>query len=205
MDTMGAASVGGAFRTLWNWEKPDYVAHLIRLDSECRRLRFHGAMSDERLARHADHVFSHDDVDVVGWFKDGVLRGAAEVAVFATASGREAEAAFAIEYAYRRNGVGRALMERAALHARNLGATDLHIATDRENRAMIGLARSCGATFEINDTEADGVLHNAPRTVFSIALETIEQEIGVAQWAYDTAGAWLGRQIDRIKRAAASL
>ncbi len=198
---MSEHSAGGAFRTLWEWEKPDYLAHLMRLDKECRRLRFHRAMSDRGLAIHADHVFESDKVHVIGWFKDGVLRGAAEVAIFETERGLEAEAAFAIESGWRRMGVGRLLMERAALHARNLGATTLHIATDHDNRAMIRLAEAAGTRFELRETDAEGVLHTEPRSVFSIALESLEEDIGVAHWAYDSVAAWLGRRFRRLRRA----
>lgn len=191
-------SAGGAFRTLWEWEKPEYIAHLLRLDRESRRQRFHRAMTDRHIADHADRAFADPNLHIIGWFKNGVLRGACEVAIYDTARGREAEAAFAIEAEHRMCGVGRALMERAALHARNLGATDLHITTDQDNRAMIGLARSCGAEVTIRDMEAEGVLHAKPRTVISVALETIEEDLGVAQWAWDSLRGWLSRRMRRL-------
>lgn len=176
-------STDGAYRTLWRWEGNDYLAHLRRLEPKCRRLRFHRSMSDDALELHAKRAFA-DNVHVVGWFLDGELRGAAEVAVYPTAKGPEAEAAFAVESAYRGRGVGGELMHRAALYARNRGARTLHIATERDNQAMLRLASRAGAEFEINSTEADGVVTSEPRTVFSLLLETAEEDIGVLSWAW---------------------
>lgn len=190
---------GGAYRSLWSWERDEYFEHLQRLDPAARRQRFHQTMSDDGVALHADHVFAAPGIHVIGWFKEGVLRGAAEVALFDTPRGQEAEAAFAVEAAWRRLGVGGGLMHRAALHARNQGAETLHIATDRDNRPMIRLAKSCGAAFEIDHTEADGVVRAAPRSLGSIALETLEEDAGVAAWAIDSVRAWAGRHWRRLR------
>lgn len=191
--------LGGAFRTLWTWEKPDYVAHLQRLDAHDRRMRFHRAMSDDALALHADRAFE-TEVHIIGWFVDGELRGAAEVAVFPGAAGPEAEAAFAVEAAYRGYGVGKELMHRAALYARNRNAANLHIATESENQPMMRLALRSGAEFTISSTDADGVLHQTPRTVYSLLLETLEEDTGFLRWCWDAALGWVKRRVYRAQR-----
>ncbi|MEO1328151.1 MAG: GNAT family N-acetyltransferase [Pseudomonadota bacterium] len=193
------AEPGGAFRSLWSWEADLYYEHLKRLGREDRRLRFHRAMSDDGLRLHVDRAFEHDKkpnglVHVIGWFLDAELRGAAEVAVYETPDGPEAEAAFAVEEDYRGQGVGRELMRRSALYARNRGAGVLHIATERDNRAMLKLAMGSGAVFEISAADADGVLRTEPRSVFSLLLETAEEDLGVAHWAWDRALGWLRRR-----------
>lgn len=192
---------GGAFRSLWRSEKQAYLAHLKRLDRTCRRLRFHRAMSDAALEAHAEAVFANPGARVIGWFRQGVLRGAAEVAVFAAPSGvnadlepeedREAEAAFAVETPYRRLGVGRELMHRATLFARNQQAKTLRIATERDNRPMVRLAMGSGVVFTIDDGEAEGILSPEPRTVFSLALELAEEEVGRAHWLWEQGWRWM--------------
>lgn len=199
---LSSGDAGGAYRSLWSWERDDYHQHLVRLDPTCRRKRFHRAMSDAGLALHADHVFAAPKIHVIGWFKDGVLRGAAEVALFDTPRGPEAEAAFAIEAEWRRVGVGRGLMHRAALHARNQGAQRLHIATDRDNRAMIRLAESCGVQFHVEDRDAEGVVRPQPRSLGSIALETLEEEAGVISWLFDAARTGVSQTWRRLWRRA---
>lgn len=184
---------GGAYRTLWPSERDDYADHLKRLSPACRRLRFHRAVSDDGLDAHAERVFAKS-LHVIGWFYRGVLRGAVEVAVFDGPDGTEAEAAFAVEAHNRGRGVGAELMHRAALYARNRGAETLHIATERDNIPMIRLAVSSGAQFRIHATEADGVLHQDARSVFSLLLETAEEEVGVLHWAWDRAMRWARRK-----------
>ncbi|MEL6978516.1 MAG: hypothetical protein AAGM38_07560 [Pseudomonadota bacterium] len=95
----------GVYRSLWSWEAAEYAAHLLRLDPAARRRRFHGAVSDDLLAEHAAHALASGDVRVIGWFKDGVLRGAVEIAFYDAPAGREAEAAFAVEQHDRGHGV----------------------------------------------------------------------------------------------------
>lgn len=188
---------GGAYRSLFAFEKAAYLAHLKRLSAQDRRLRFHRAMTDAALAAHVERLFSDQPFgrlrQVIGWFRDGVLRGAAEVQVYPIKPcGLEAEAAFAVETAHRRRGVGRELMQRAALFARNRGATRLHIATERTNRPMLRLAMRSGAEFEISGLDADGVLTSDPSSVFSVFLEAAEEETGRAQTAVEIAwGAWV--------------
>ena len=138
---------GGAYRSLWRWEGPAYAAHLKRLDQASRRRRFHGALCDETLERHAARALNARESRVIGWFKDGVLRGAVEIGLFRAEEGVEAEAAFAVEEAFRLSGVGSMLMERALLFARNRGARRVHIATENGNEAMIALAARAGARF----------------------------------------------------------
>ena len=191
--------LGGVFRPLGAGDKPAYLEHLLRLDQTSRRQRYHRVMSDAALEARTDQVFADREIHLIGWFKRGVLRGAAEVALFRTEQGREAEAAFAIEADYRRNGLGRALLRRAALHARNRGAARIHIATERENRAMLRLAMASGARFEVGAAEANGVLSTAPRTVFSLCLEWVEQEAGVIRWSWERAQARLARIAARLK------
>ncbi|MCI4665053.1 MAG: GNAT family N-acetyltransferase [Neomegalonema sp.] len=182
---MRLSTLFDASRTLWPSEKADYAAHLKRLEPDARRMRFHGPTSDEAIEKHVARVFANDNSLVIGWFAGGEVRAAAEVAVYETPNGTEAEAAFAVESSWRNRGVGRGLMHRAALYARNRGARRLHIATDANNGPMLRLAYNSGADFEIHDGDADGVLVEDPRSVFSICLETLEEEVGLIAWGWE--------------------
>ena len=174
----------GAYRTLWSWEAAEYADHLKRLDPTARRRRFHGCVSEQALEAHAARAVGDDTVRVIGWFKDGVLRGAVEIAMLDGQSEPEAEAAFTVEKSDRGHGVGHHLMERALLFARNRGAHKVHIATESENRAMIALAAGSGATLEASGQDVDGVLDAGDRTVFSIGLEAVEEEAGLLAWVW---------------------
>lgn len=193
----------GAYHTLWKSQEGEYAAHLRRLPSGDRRRRFHRTVSNVEATAHAAAVFANDRAEVVGWFQGGVLRGAAEV-VFFDVKDRdggvhvEAEAAFAVEPKWQGRGVGAGLMHRAALHARNAGATRLHIATETDNRAMLKVADQAGVVFEVEDRDAEGVLRAEPRSVASVCLQTLEEEVGLVAWGWELLVAWVRKLPRRV-------
>ena len=69
---------GSVIRKLWVNETDAYRDHLLRLDRDSRYRRFSGTVSDDFIARHAEHG-ERLGVVVHGFFLDGVLRGAAEL------------------------------------------------------------------------------------------------------------------------------
>ncbi len=178
----------GAYRQLRATEQKAYLRHLTRLDQTSIRQRFNRPMSDTGLAQHVERAFGSQGLVVIGWFKQGVLRGAAEIAVFRPnpdSGAPLAEAAFTVEPRYRRRGVGRQLMARATLIARNRRARTLLISTTWNNRAMLAMAASSGVRFTRGETEAEGRLATGRRTVYSVCLETMREEIGVLGWVWD--------------------
>lgn len=189
--------INGAFRTVWPWERATYVAHLLRLDLASRRSRFHGAVTESAIREHVDRAFD-SGIHVIGWYLEGAIRGAAEVALFEGETGLEAEAAFEVETAYRRLGAGAELMRRAALSARNREATALHISTEIDNTAMMRLATAYGAVFRFSDRDAEGVLRQKPRTTYSLALESWEEDNGLRRWRWGLAAARMRRMVGRF-------
>lgn len=193
---LGAVFLPGAYHTLWNSQEREYAEHLRRLPNADRRRRFHRHVSNIEATAHAASVFANQRAEVVGWFQGGVLRGAAEIVFFDAAGPNgeetvEAEAAFAVEPKWQGRGVGAGLMHRAALHARNAGAVRLHIATETDNRAMLHVADEAGVIFEVEDRDAEGVLRSEPRTVASICLQTLEEEVGLVAWGWELFVSWL--------------
>lgn len=189
--------INGAFRTVWPWERATYIAHLLRLDPTSRRARFHGAINEAAIRDHVDKAFG-GGTHVIGWFLEGAIRGAAEIALFKGEAGMEAEAAFEVETAYRRLGAGAELMRRAALSARNREATALHISTEIDNTAMMRLATAYGAVFRFSDRDAEGVLRQRPRTTYSLALESWEEDNGLRRWRWGMAAARMRRMVGRF-------
>lgn len=190
----------GAYRVLWPSERCAYLRHLGRLDRESRRQRFHRFMPDKALATHARRVFDDPNIRVIGWFYRGVLRGAAEVAIIPTTGEAVlAESAFAVEKEYRRRGVGAGLMRRAALAARNRRARSMVVSTTWQNRAMLRLAMASGARFETGMADAEGALATGKRSVYSLCLETVNEEVGLVAWSWDRIGLRLRRLIERLR------
>src|SRR5262249_59711429 len=140
---------GGMIRKLWISETDAYRDHLLRLDSESRRRRFSGAVSDEFIANHANSATGLNVV-VHGFFVDGTLRGAAELRRFGSMLVREGEAAFSIEQPWQSDGVGNVLLEWALLSARNRGIMSLQMHCLADNKRMQQLACNLDAELEFD-------------------------------------------------------
>lgn len=177
----------GAFRTLRAPDRADYAAHLLRLSPEDRRSRFHAAASDAQIVAHAARAIDGPG-HVIGWFWEGALRGAAELAL--SRDGAEAEAALEVESPFRGRGVGAALVELCALKAQNRGARRLVIHTTRSNVAMLRAARRNGASFEFDLGDAEGIIPREPPTLATHLREAAAEQAGLLNWARD---AWLRR------------
>jgi GNAT superfamily N-acetyltransferase len=178
----GRLSDSGAYRALWTFDRDDYAAHLKRLSPEDRRSRFQYAASDAQIDGHVEK-FLKGGGHVIGWFADGELRGAAEVALLG--DGSAAEAAFEIEPGWRGRGIGAELVNRALLWARNRGVKRLLIHTSRSNTAMLRAARRNGATFEFDLSDADGIIETRRASWRSHLREAVFEEQGLARWARD--------------------
>src|SRR2546423_4216838 len=134
----------GVIRKIWIDRIGPYHDHLLRLDTESRRNRFGGAVSDEFVENYTELSVGLDAV-THGFFIDGTLRGVAELRPLGKEFAQEAEAAFSIERPWQSHGVGSALLERTLLAARNRGIKLLHMACLANNSRMVDLAKKFDA------------------------------------------------------------
>ncbi|MGU3361322.1 N-acetyltransferase family protein [Methylobacterium sp. M6A4_1b] len=168
-------------RRLWPNDGPAVEAYFLRLDPETRASRFMGALSDAAAVAYARNAMGAEGL-MYGSFVEGTLRGLGELRPASApppgfALGTEAEAAFAVEKAFRRNGLGQALFGRIAAAARNRGVRDLHVRCLPWNRPMRGLAAKVGADLRITGGEADGALHLARPTPASLWQEGVTEAV----------------------------
>ncbi len=166
-------------RRLWPSDAAAVEAYFLRLDPETRANRFMGALSDAAALAYARRALTVDGV-VFGGFVGGTLRALGELRpAHAPPSryglGAEAEAAFAVERGYRRNGLGQALFRRIAGAARNRGVRDLRVRCLGRNRPMQNLALRVGADLRMVDGEAEGALHLARPTPASLWQESVTE------------------------------
>jgi GNAT superfamily N-acetyltransferase len=181
---MSFTETTGWFRRLWHGDEEALLAHYRRLSPGDLRLRFLHAVSDDFLAGQARRL-RDIGYSVTGWFRDGVLRGVAEVAV----AGRVAEAAFSVEAPWRDLGVGRGLMRRALRRARQAGCRSLVVLTAWDNGPMIRLARGFGARLSSTDGEVTGELvparPNWRASWAELSFELVDDRIGLLAAAWD--------------------
>ena len=149
---------GGQLHRLWPSDLDAFRDHLLRLDQQSRFDRFAMAASDDFLRAYAARCFGIDDV-IIGFFVDGVLRGAGELRPVAPgAHDASAEAAFSVEVGWRRQGAGTELMERIVQAARNRNADTLYMSCLARNEAMQRLAKKFTADLQFDDDALTGKL-----------------------------------------------
>ncbi|KAB1075816.1 GNAT family N-acetyltransferase [Methylobacterium planeticum] len=171
-------------RRLWPSDRAVILDYFLRLDPETRANRFMGTVSEAGVRAYAKSAITADGL-IFGAFVDGVLRGLGELRPAGprppgTLRGRmrlgpEAEAAFAVEREFRRNGLGAALFARITDAARNRGVSDLHVRCLSRNGPMRGLAAKLGANLRLLGSETEGALHLARPTPFSLWHESIAE------------------------------
>lgn len=166
-------------RTLLPSDLPALRELLLRLGPDDRRRRFGVATSDSGIAAHVAAVAEAGrDAHVVGAFEDGALVGAAELwfdgdPARDSTSGPlqpDCEIAVVVDTARRGQGIGKRLLERAVLVARNRWARRLHMTCLLENRRMQQLARqfSRELRFEDGSAEADVALpYPSPQSLWA--------------------------------------
>ena len=148
----------GYVRTLSQQEElPLLREHLLRLDGESRRDRFHGFMDDSFIERYAAKC-AEDGTVIIAYFEDGVVRGAAELHPPGQSEDSVPEIAFSVEARVRRHGVGSFLFTKLIAEARSRGYHSLRITTGAQNEAMRALAKKFGANLTFRHGESTGII-----------------------------------------------
>jgi len=151
-----SARARGYVRTLQQQEElPLLRDHLLRLDSESRRDRFHGFLDDSFIERYAAKC-AEDGTVIIAYFENGVVRGAAELHPPDQSPDSLPEIAFSVEASQRRLGVGSILFKRLIAEARAKGYRSLRITTGAQNQAMRALAQKFGAQLTFRHGESTG-------------------------------------------------
>jgi GNAT superfamily N-acetyltransferase len=179
-------------RRLWPSDKEAFSDHLLSLDPRSRHLRFGGGMSDDFLVRYAENCFGKGDL-VYGAFIDGKLVGAAELrsnqAIWSEQApfGRHihAEAAFSVDDAFRRRGIGEKLFKRLLRAATNHGVETIEIVCLPENVGMQTLARKFEAHFTFEENWLTGRLTARRPTALSLFREASSDALDFGAALFD--------------------
>lgn len=165
-----------AVRTLSRVERVKYREHLLRLLPEHRRLRFGAFVADARIVEFADgidlnktHILGHFGLDLE-------LVAAVHIEIIGS---KAVELAFSVDAPFRRCGIGRALMDRALLWARNRGYSRVHVHCLTENIAMRRLARSAGIALTTEAGESDALIELQSATPLSLLAESLSEAAGL--------------------------
>jgi len=175
------------------WERSKYRDHLLRLGPEDRRRRFGGAIDDCGIATVVERI-DFRSAAVLGVFDDRLDVVAAVMVAADRDSG--AELAFSVEEGHRGKGLGRALLDRAILWARNRRFERVDVVFLYDNDAMRHLARRAGMRIVTRGGECEGSLDIATANVVSLWSEAVGEQVAIADVAVKAN--W--RAADRLTR-----
>jgi GNAT superfamily N-acetyltransferase len=148
----GSLTFQGVVRTLLPQDIMVFYTHLLRLDEQSRHDRFSGGLSDAALLHYVSSAVKAQGF-ILGFFIEGILRGAVEIRV----NGTQGELAATVENDFQHGGIGTALMGRALAMARQAGVQAIHLNFIPHNHAMQQLAKHYNAHFHysLGDVEAE--------------------------------------------------
>jgi RimJ/RimL family protein N-acetyltransferase len=167
----------GSIRKLWPADAALFREHLLRLDKESRRLRFAHAVSDAFIEAYARRMGDFGSI-VFAHFRDGRVRGAAELRRLGDVWGPEAEAAFSVESIFQDHGIGTELMGRVVRAARNRGIRRLYMSCLAENGRMQAIARKHDADLKFEVGEVIGQIVPQMPDYVSVFSEAAEDRVG---------------------------
>jgi GNAT superfamily N-acetyltransferase len=165
-------------RSLGARHRPAILKHLLALDADDRYLRFGYAVNDAHIASYVEHLdFSRDEIYGV------YNRKLALIAVAHLAFSTNPEQKHLVEFgvsvlkASRGKGYGAQLFDRALLHARNAGATEMMIHALSENTTMLKIATRAGALVVRNGAESEAHLKVPHATLGSHMDELVGDQL----------------------------
>lgn len=189
-------------RALTEADRPAVLRHLTRLPPEDRRLRFGRNMNRLGLKRYLNSI-DFDSDRAFGIFDAAMmLSGFAHLALNNAAS--FAELGLSVLPENRRRGHGEALLQRAALHASNLGIRVIHMHCLRENEAIMRLARKAGFNVVPEGIEAAATKPVAAGSFASLGQEALCDQIALVDRIYKRQARTMGR-LASLERLLANL
>lgn len=167
-------------RELHGGHRDEILRHLLLLNEEDRRLRFGTQTPDEVIHHYVEGLDFNKD-SVFGSFDSQLnLIGMAHLAYLPVSKGHVKAAEFGVSVLPdgRGQGIGTALLARAAVHSRNTQIESLFVHCLANNRAMMHLAQKAGMRVEYAYGDADAYLTLPPANP-----STIVEEAANEQWA----------------------
>ena len=157
--------------------------HLLALDAHDRYLRFGYAANDEQIGRYVDGLkFERDEL--FGIFNRKLELIAMAHLAFSVDPQCHSCAEFGVSVSRqaRGRGYGSRLFERAVMHARNEGVSQLFIHALTENTAMLKIARKAGAVIERDGSESEAHLRLPPADFDSRVTELINEQLAITNY-----------------------
>ncbi|WP_075215152.1 GNAT family N-acetyltransferase [Mongoliimonas terrestris] len=161
----------GRLRKLQSRDAALLEGFFLSLDAETRQSRFHGAVNDGFLRRHAAMLIG--EAVVYGLFLDDALVGVGELVLPTDRATGKAEAAFVVLPSARRRGIAGRLLNAVLRSAANRRCRSLMIISLRDNWAMRKLAARTAARLSIAFDVLEAEIAVPAPTALSFFRETM--------------------------------
>ena len=181
--TVSVAQVVVPIRSIGAAQLERIQAHLLALDLHDRYLRFGYAANDQQIGRYVASLnFERDEL--FGIFNRKLeLIAMAHLAFSVDPQCRScAEFGVSVSRQARGRGYGSRLFERAVMHARNEGVSQLFIHALSENTAMLKIARKAGAVIERDGSESEAHLRLPPADFDSRVTELFNEQVALTNY-----------------------
>jgi RimJ/RimL family protein N-acetyltransferase len=180
-----AANLPPLVRELDDTHRTAALRHFLSLESDDRHLRFGSPTSDAVIERYVANLNFIQDA-LFGIFNDALdLVGMAHLAYvpYPNDGIRSAEFGVSVLHDSRHQGLGAALLARAAVHARNTHIDTLFVHCLAKNTAMMHLAQKLGMRVEFAYGDADAYLILPPANAQSILNEASQEHMADLDYA----------------------
>lgn len=161
------------------------LQHFLELNEEDRRLRFGTQTSDEVVHHYVANINFNKDTAFGSFDAQLNLIGLAHLAYLPKAEGQPHAAEFGVSVLPqgRGQGIGTALLERAAVHSRNTRIETLFVHCLANNKPMMHLAQKAGMQVEYAYGDADAYLKLPPANPGTIVQEAAHEQWGDFDYA----------------------
>lgn len=154
---MMAKSLHFFITSLDSTDKPAILAHLLRLDSTDRYMRFFAPVNDSAIENYVSDmidldtqkgfgIYAHDHKTLIAFAH---ITGHERIE-----NGAQAELGISVDKEYRGHGLAQRLMARILVYCKSHDIHTLYMSCLRENKAMQHLARKSGLRVILDHTEA---------------------------------------------------
>lgn len=162
---------GACYRRLDAGDARRLRSHLLRLHPDDVHNRFMGTRQRSLIMRYVRSIDWRAAV-IIGCFFGRSMRGACELYPI---DKRRGEIAVSVERRFQRRGIGREMLGRTLLLARNRGLIELEFRCFTSNGKMRGLVRGFDGKLDIEAMEATAIIHALPATPATYLSEMMEQ------------------------------
>ncbi|MDJ0948226.1 MAG: GNAT family N-acetyltransferase [Alphaproteobacteria bacterium] len=178
-------------RKLLTTEYDLYEAHLLRLTSEDRAMRFAAGVGEGFIREYVAGLDPARTL-VLGHFEAGELRGAAEIAGLDTGWPPEAELAVTVEVGHQGRGIGTELVRRILVVARNRSIQKIHAICLADNIKM----RKIVQKFDGNLAYRHGMVEGDIELIWPTQFTVMEEVVGDSTTMLNQ---WLERLRQRVE------